>query len=49
MRFHSVVFAHTLETDFTGFDYTNGGKIHNYLTDNNALQNLLSIENLIQK
>ncbi len=45
MRFHSVVFAHTLDTDFTAIDYTRGGKILNYLTDNNCPQHLLSIDN----
>ena len=27
MRFHSVLFAHTLQTDFLAIDYTMGGKI----------------------
>lgn len=48
MRFHSVVFAHTLETNFIGFDYTNGGKINNYLSDNQALKNLLSLNDLLK-
>lgn len=47
MRFHSVVFAHTLDTDFTAIDYTRGGKILNYLTDNNCPQHMLSIDNLV--
>lgn len=47
MRFHSVVFAHTLETHFTGVDYTKGGKILNFLTDNNALGHLLSVDMLV--
>ena len=48
MRFHSVVFAHTLNTEFLGFDYTNGGKIYNYLNDNKSLGNLLSINDLLE-
>lgn len=47
MRFHSVVFAHTLHTNFTAVDYTVGGKIHNYLSDNECIENLLNIEDLI--
>lgn len=46
MRFHSVVFAHTLNTDFTAIDYTRGGKILNYLNDNNCSQRMLTIDNL---
>jgi len=48
MRFHSVLFADTLETDFTAIDYTRGGKILGYLTDNLKLDNLLSIEGLLK-
>jgi polysaccharide pyruvyl transferase WcaK-like protein/MoaA/NifB/PqqE/SkfB family radical SAM enzyme len=33
MRFHSVVFASTIEAPFAAIDYTAGGKVHNYLTD----------------
>ena len=32
MRFHSVVFAHTLGAPFVPFDYTAGGKIHAFLS-----------------
>lgn len=46
MRFHSVVFAHTFKTNFTAIDYTRGGKIYNYLNDNNSLDNLISVEEL---
>lgn len=49
MRFHSVLFAHTLETDFIAIDYTLGGKILNYLTDNDCLSNLWSIRDVIEK
>lgn len=48
MRFHSVVFAHTLDTNFIGFDYTNGGKINNYLSDNHSIKNLLSLNDLLK-
>lgn len=47
MRFHSVLFAHTLETDFIAIDYTLGGKILNYLTDNDCLSNLWKVEDVI--
>ncbi|MBO3116694.1 polysaccharide pyruvyl transferase family protein [Winogradskyella sp. DF17] len=46
MRFHSVLFAHTLKTDFIAIDYTMGGKIHAYLKDNEMLENLKTIESL---
>jgi polysaccharide pyruvyl transferase WcaK-like protein len=47
MRFHSVVFAHTLGADFTAFDYTLGGKILNYLTDNDQLQRMVTVNDII--
>lgn len=47
MRFHSVLFAHTLETNFLAIDYTLGGKILSYLRDNNALTNLITKDQLI--
>lgn len=31
MRFHSVVFAHTIGAPFVAIDYTDGGKIRSYL------------------
>lgn len=31
MRFHSVVFAHSIDAPFVAIDYTNGGKIANFL------------------
>jgi MoaA/NifB/PqqE/SkfB family radical SAM enzyme/polysaccharide pyruvyl transferase WcaK-like protein len=49
MRFHSVVFAHTLNTSFTAVDYTIGGKINNYLSDNNCIERLVNVEELIAK
>ncbi|WP_282134432.1 polysaccharide pyruvyl transferase family protein [Seonamhaeicola maritimus] len=49
MRFHSVLFAHTLETDFIAIDYTLGGKILNYLADNDCLSNLYRVQDVIEK
>lgn len=48
MRFHSVLFAHSLNTCFTAVDYTLGGKIYGYLKDNNALGSLVSVSELIK-
>lgn len=48
MRFHSVVFAHTLKTNFMALDYTNGGKIKSFLNDNNCMDKLNSIDDLIR-
>jgi len=38
MRFHSVVFAHTLGVPFMAIDYTSGGKVHSYM-DEHAMNN----------
>jgi MoaA/NifB/PqqE/SkfB family radical SAM enzyme/polysaccharide pyruvyl transferase WcaK-like protein len=46
MRFHSVLFAHTLRTNFMAIDYTQGGKIHNFLSDNQDLDRLLDLKML---
>ncbi len=46
MRFHSVLFAHTLKTNFMAIDYTQGGKIHNFLSDNQDLHKLLDLKAL---
>lgn len=46
MRFHSVVFAHTLNVDFIAIDYTMGGKIHSFLKDNNVLEKERTVEEL---
>lgn len=46
MRFHSVLFAHTLETNFLAIDYTRGGKIKGFLTDNNALDRIMPLEKI---
>jgi len=47
MRFHSVVFAHSFNTNFVAIDYTKGGKIKNYLVDENQMDNYLSVDNII--
>lgn len=44
MRFHSVLFASELETDFIAIDYTLGGKIYGYLKDRNQLDRYQNIE-----
>ncbi len=49
MRFHSVLFAHILATDFIAIDYTLGGKIHNYLRDNESLEKEITVKNLINR
>jgi polysaccharide pyruvyl transferase WcaK-like protein/MoaA/NifB/PqqE/SkfB family radical SAM enzyme len=46
MRFHSVLFADTLNTDYLAIDYTLGGKIHNFLNDLNKLDKKVSINEL---
>ena len=48
MRFHSVLFASVLNTQFLAIDYTLGGKIEGFLKQNNALDNLITIEKLIE-
>ncbi|MEC0264319.1 polysaccharide pyruvyl transferase family protein [Paenibacillus anseongense] len=40
MRFHSVVFAETLNSDFFAIDYTSGGKINSYLSERNKLDHM---------
>ena len=46
MRFHSVLFAHTLNTNFIAIDYTNGGKIKGYLTDHKSTDRMISLYEL---
>lgn len=48
MRFHSVLFAETLKTDFKAIDYTQGGKIEAYLKDKGKLQHIIRTEELIR-
>ncbi len=49
MRFHSVLFAHTINADFYAIDYTQGGKIKGFLNDNNALNKIISIQDLLNE
>lgn len=48
MRFHSVVFANTLNTDFVAIDYTNGGKIYGYLLDKEKLSHMCTMDLILQ-
>ncbi len=48
MRFHSVLFAQTLGVPYIAIDYTNGGKIQSYLQDKNAMNRLLTLEDVAQ-
>jgi len=43
MRFHSVLFAHTLGVDYLAIDYTLGGKVQGFLTDQDATNRLVSL------
>lgn len=49
MRFHSMLFAHSLGVPFTVIDYTQGGKIKHYLTDNQALDHYIGLEQVARK
>ncbi|SHJ99400.1 Radical SAM superfamily enzyme, MoaA/NifB/PqqE/SkfB family [Reichenbachiella agariperforans] len=46
MRFHSVLFAQTLETEFYAIDYTGGGKIKALLDDHNNLDLMYSLQDV---
>lgn len=47
MRYHSVVFADTLNVPYLAIDYTNGGKIYGYMKDRSQLDKLFSIDYLL--
>lgn len=47
MRYHSVLFAETLETNYLALDYTNGGKIAGFMGDRDLLQRMISLEDII--
>jgi len=49
MRFHSILFAHTLNTDFIAIDYTLGGKIHAFLEDAKCLEKKISVDSLVEQ
>lgn len=46
MRFHSVLFAHTLKVPFFAVDYTHGGKIHAFLTERGMRDRMVSMREL---
>lgn len=46
MRYHSVVFADTLATDYVAIDYTQSGKIHSFLKDVNNTEAMLTAHQL---
>lgn len=48
MRFHSVVFAHSLQTPFWAIDYTLGGKIEGFLSDNRMRSRLVTIQDVVE-
>ncbi|MPM14265.1 hypothetical protein SDC9_60627 [bioreactor metagenome] len=48
MRFHSVLFADTLEAEYLAIDYTGGGKIHGYLKDHDQLRRLVGMRDLLR-
>ncbi|MGE5558185.1 MAG: polysaccharide pyruvyl transferase family protein [Bacillota bacterium] len=48
MRFHSVVFAHILQTPFLAIDYTDGGKIFRYLSDSGGHQKMVSMDAIMR-
>lgn len=43
MRFHSILFAHELEVPYFAIDYTSGGKISGFLSDSDALDNMIDL------
>lgn len=47
MRFHSVLFADTLEVPFVAIDYTGGGKIAGYLADRGKLDRAISLHDVV--
>lgn len=48
MRFHSVVFADTLEVPYLAFDYTNGGKITAFLKEREKEGQVATADDLIR-
>ncbi len=49
MRFHSVLFAESLKTNFLPIDYTLGGKIASYVSENNQSDKLFTINQIIEE
>jgi len=48
MRFHSVVFANTLDTDFIAIDYTSGGKINSFLAERNKRNRMAMMTDIME-
>lgn len=46
MRFHSMLFAHTLGADYKVIDYTRGGKIQAFLKDHDFLSHLVELSRI---
>ena len=47
MRYHSVLFAETLHTNYLALDYTNGGKVAGFLKDRDLINRMISIDQVI--
>jgi MoaA/NifB/PqqE/SkfB family radical SAM enzyme/polysaccharide pyruvyl transferase WcaK-like protein len=47
MRFHSVLFAHTLGTPFFAIDYTQGGKVAAYLTNHGESDRMVTVAGMV--
>lgn len=48
MRFHSVVFAYVLKTNFFAIDYTNGGKITSFLNERNLGHQMIRLQDFAE-
>jgi len=46
MRFHSVVFAHTIGAPMVAIDYTDGGKVTDYLSEHDLAERRLTFADL---
>ncbi|MDD5218314.1 MAG: polysaccharide pyruvyl transferase family protein [Candidatus Omnitrophica bacterium] len=44
MRYHSVVFAHGLKSEYIAIDYSKGGKIKSFLEDHGKLETMISLD-----
>ncbi|MEN7547902.1 polysaccharide pyruvyl transferase family protein [Rapidithrix thailandica] len=49
MRFHSVVFAKAAGVDFFALDYTNGGKVYNFLKDNQLDHRMIRLHDFVKQ
>ena len=48
MRFHSVLFAHTLGVNYLAIDYTLGGKVQGFLNDQQATDRMIPLVDLAE-